>query len=443
MDTRNIILISILAFALCVPLCVPVISHAADKESTAAAKSQEDIWNRKKLTGDWGGLRTKLGEHGIKLDVRLSQYWQSVASGGVNTNSEYGGTVDYRVNIDAHKLGLWQGLAVSMHARTRFGEDVNADAGAFAIQNTGMMMPAPGDYHGTDVTGLTVSQTLPFFAGRLANVTVGKFDVVDTVTGFFPHLGYGQEGFWNVNGMITAMPWFGAVRGLALYGGIGMTINTEYMAPESGFVALGTVNESTSWGSVSDSFDDGVWLAAFHRFFWKLDDKMGYLMIFAGGSTRDQVSNDPHDFTIIPGQGIVSTEEKNPWDVAIYLYQDFWQVKNNPDRKATVLFGGTIGPDNPQFMEWHVFGSVEAFGPMAARPHDRMGVSAWYNGFSDNFTDLVEPVADLRDTWGVELYYNAEIIPSVYLSADLQLIENERKGDDLAVIPGLRMVIDF
>jgi hypothetical protein len=34
-------------------------------------------------------------------------------------------------------------------------------------------------------------------------------------------------------------------------------------------------------------------------------------------------------------------------------------------------------------------------------------------------------------------------MPSVHLTADLQLIENEWNDDDLAVIPGGRLVIDF
>ena len=60
----------------------------------------EDIWTRDKLTGDWGGLRSDLTKHGIDIDLRLSQYYQGVTSGGVDTNSEYGGTMDYRFNFD-------------------------------------------------------------------------------------------------------------------------------------------------------------------------------------------------------------------------------------------------------------------------------------------------------------------------------------------------------
>ena len=404
----------------------------------------KDIWTRDKLTGDWRGLRTDLHDHGIDIGLRLSQYGQGVASGGVEKNGEYGGTMDYRVNVDLNKLiGSWEGLSVSMHARTRWGQDVNADAGAFALQNAGLLMPAPGDYHDSDVTGLMLSQQLPLFAGRALNVALGKLDVIDTVSLLFPWVGYGQEGFWNVNALVTALPWFGAVRGLSLYGGWAITINQEHQDFETGFLLTGTKNQSTSWDQLSDSFDKGVWLAGFHKFFWKLGDKPGWFMVFGGGSTRDQAANNPNDFVFIPGQGIVSTDQKNPWDIAGYLYQVFWQAEDDPNRRATLFIGGTGGPDNPQFAQWNIFAAVEAFGPIASRPHDRMGVSGWYNGLSDNFVDLVSVVVPLDDTWGVEIYYNFEINKWLHLTPDLQFVQNEREADDVAVIPGIRLVIDF
>jgi len=410
----------------------------------SAGEVLKDIWTRDKFTGDWRGLRTDLADHGIDIGLRLSNYWQWVADGGSNRTGRYGGTMDYRLNVDGKKLfGLWEGLSLNMHARSRFGYDVNKYAGDFSLQNAGLLMPSPGGYHGGDITGLTVTQFLPFFRGRLANITLGKLDVIDTVTMFFPWIGYGQEGFSNVNGMVSALPWFGAVAGLSLYGGYAVTVNQKYMQAESGILATGTKNVSTSWGSLSDSFKDGVWLAAFHRFFWELGDKMGYFMVFAGGSTRDQASNEPRDFIEIPGQGIKDTSTKQPWDIAAYLYQVFWQAEGNPNRKANFVIGGTGGPDNPQFAEWHLFAAVEAYGLMASRPDDRMGVSGFYNGLSSNFKDLVSPAIDLRDMWGVELYYNFAINKWLHLSPDLQLIRNERKDDDFVVIPGIRLVMDF
>jgi hypothetical protein len=422
--------------------------HPANAEEGSAESDMKtqllDVWNRDLFTGDWAGMRTQLHDRGIDIGLRLSQYGQGVASGGVDKNGEYGGTMDYRVNADLRKLfSLWDGLSVSMHARTRFGQDVTADAGAFALENAGMIMQLPGSYHGTDITGLLVNQTFPLYAGHEGLLSLGKIDVIDAVTLFFPSVSYGQEGFWNVNALVTALPWFGAVNGLSLYGGWLASLNEEYQMGESAFLFTGTQNVTTSWTDTS-SFADGAWLAAFHRFFWKLDGKTGYFMIFAGGSTREQASNDPHDHILIPGEGIVSTDQKRPWDIAAYLYQVFWQAADDPNRKATIMIGGTGGPDNPQFSNWNFFTAVEAYGPMASRPGDRMGVSGWVNGLSDNYRDLVSPVVTVRDyTWGVELYYNLEINKYLHLTPDLQIVKNERAADDLAIIPGIRLVMDF
>jgi hypothetical protein len=107
------------------------------------------------------------------------------------------------------------------------------------------------------------------------------------------------------------------------------------------------------------------------------------------------------------------------------------------------LIGGTTGPDDPQFAQYNFFTAVEAYGPMAPRPHDRMGVAGWYNCLSDDYIDLVSPLADIQDTWGFELYYNFEINKWAHLSPDIQFIQNEWEDDDLAVIPGVRLVLDF
>jgi hypothetical protein len=96
--------------------------------------------------------------------------------------------MDYRINLDAGKLFGAKGLSFNLHARTRYGRDINADAGA----------------------------------------------------------------------LVSAMPWIGAVQGFSLYGGMAITIRPKYKVAESGFLFTGAKNESTSWNSVSDAFDDGV-----------------------------------------------------------------------------------------------------------------------------------------------------------------------------------------
>jgi porin len=262
------------------------------------------------------------------------------------------------------------------------------------------------------------------------------------------------EGFWNVNALVTALPWFRWVN-LSMWGG-GAWYNDKEGRITGGLLALGTENVTTT-GKWDDSFDDGVGLFGFWRFFYELGDKPGYLLFAGGHSTKKFNSLDPSDFVPVPGViplnestdlivpgGIEDTEEKRPWDVAGYLYQVFWQAAGDPKRHAHVFIGGTVADDNPSWSNGNIFAAIEAFGPMASRPHDRMGISGWYSFLSDDFVDLVGKLGiDLRDTWGFELYYNLEINPWLHLTPDIQFIRNEIKGDDIAVVPGVRLVMDF
>jgi carbohydrate-selective porin OprB len=52
-------------------------------------------------------------------------------------------------------------------------------------------------------------------------------------------------------------------------------------------------------------------------------------------------------------------------------------------------------------------------------------------------------VVDLRDTYGFELYYNIAINKWLHLTPDLQIVQNAREADDIAVVPGIRLVLDF
>ena len=68
------------------------------------------------------------------------------------------------------------------------------------------------------------------------------------------------------------------------------------------------------------------------------------------------------------------------------------------------------------------------------------GAVAWNDVYKNELRFLgVSP----RNVFGFELYYNLAINPWLRLTADLQLVRNLDKGDDLAVMPGGRLVLEF
>ena len=66
--------------------------------ANAYAEAAPDF-NSTKLTGDWGGERTKLAEQGITFDITATQYYQGVLHGGTNQSWKYGGLMDYRITL--------------------------------------------------------------------------------------------------------------------------------------------------------------------------------------------------------------------------------------------------------------------------------------------------------------------------------------------------------
>jgi len=403
-----------------------------------------DFWTRDKLTGDWGGLRSDLSKHGLDIEMRNSHYYQKVTSGGVDSSdadAEYGIKLDTFINIDAQKLfGSWEGLYISTHIESRDGNDVLADAGTFSLPNANLMYPEPGNYDGTNVTSMFVTQML--FDGKAA-VLAGKLGSFDLLQGLFPGVvDYGLDGFMNANSMMSILSW-GRWLTLSQYGMAAWTY--EGGLPSTGFIIAGHDNVTTTWDT-SDSFSDGVGIMVFHRFQFSLGDHPGYVYMGGGGSTKKYNSLDPVDWTFVPGEGPVDTDKKKPWDFATYWKQEFWHHKDDKDRQAFTFVGASVGDDNPSFSDWDVFATFQATGPFDARPHDRMGMASHYYHYADNYVDLVSdiPGENLRDnSWTFETFYNVQLTPWLHLTANIQYAQNEQKSDDPAVIPGLRLVIDL
>lgn len=414
--------------------CDSLPCDGCDGCSSGCAKC-DNCWTRDRLFGDVFGPKSCLTEHGVVTDFYFSQYYQGVTTGGNEQTGKYGGVVDMYFTFLGEKLGLNKGFNISMHAVTRYGEDINSAAGGLTLPNTGMLYPLPGDYHGTNITGLMATQSL--FDGRLT-LLFGKLNSIDLVNGFFPEVGGGREGFLNANAMVTALPWFRYIN-LSEWGG-GFFVNNAEGQLQSGFLLLGSNNVSTTW-DFGPSFAQGIGMFAFHKIFWELGDKPGYFLVGVGGSTHDYTTLDESDWLIIPGTGPVGPVDKNPWDVAAYISQYLWQDPCNKARRIQFVTGGTIADDNPSFANWNAFARVEGYGLKKSRPGDRVGFSGWYNGISNDLKNLAAPALNIGDNWGLETYYNAEITPWCHVTADMQILQNSSADTDTSLVLGTRAVI--
>src|SRR5262245_56713490 len=153
MKIRRLNSVGMAAMSLCVVTSNALAQNNVDKTNAPPKKAaastgilpvpdySADFWTREYLTGDWGGARTSLADHGVQFGVLWNQYVQGVVDGGRERKTEYGGTVDYTVNLDLMKMNLLPGALIKFRAESRYGRSVNAAAGTILPVNIDALFP--------------------------------------------------------------------------------------------------------------------------------------------------------------------------------------------------------------------------------------------------------------------------------------------------------------
>ena len=74
----------------------------------AEVKEQETGSEGDHMTGDWGGLRTKLVDRGVHLQAGYIGEVIGNVSGGLKTGAIYEGLFELGVRVDTEAAGLWK-----------------------------------------------------------------------------------------------------------------------------------------------------------------------------------------------------------------------------------------------------------------------------------------------------------------------------------------------
>jgi hypothetical protein len=82
-----------------------------------------------------------LQDRGIRLEPRLSQFYQGLSAGDGDDSHDYGGKADLRMAADLARLGAWDGLSMVVHAEYNFGTSANGRGGVMIPVNTALYTP--------------------------------------------------------------------------------------------------------------------------------------------------------------------------------------------------------------------------------------------------------------------------------------------------------------
>lgn len=403
-----------------------------------------DLGARSYLLGDLGGARSRLAEAGLTVAIDWTQVVQSVVDGGETNATEYGGSLDYLVNLDLDRMGAIPGGLLTFRGESRYGLSVNGDAGPIAPVNFDAMVPltgAPDEGIPIAVTSLNYTQ---FFSPHLA-IMVGKFDTADGDANEFAS-GRGVSQFMNssfvANGVFAVgLPY--STLGTAL---------VWMPSPKLKITAIFANSADSSTTTGFDAIGDG-WLGSAEA---NLQYRLGELPggITAGGFYvgNSSFAKFGSRLAFERGEGLNIPTDDSVW----CLYANTWQylyVKDKedapikladgrPDRRGIGIFARAgLSDQETDPIGWSLSGGLGGRGMLPQRDNDTFGIGYFYNNVVSGRIFAIAGYDDHLE--GVELFYNIAITPAASLTLDFQYIDAAASRVDPSTVLAARFSVRF
>lgn len=402
-----------------------------------------DWLTRSKMSGDWGGYRTKLADKGVKIDIDLMQVVQGVNGGGLNPGYKYGGSADYWLHLDTQKMGLWPGGFVTIFAETQFGESIIDNSGVFIPVNLDATFPLPN----RQLTNLTSVMFMQFLSEQFG-FFFGKLQTLDGDTNAFAS-GRGKSQFLNTNLVLNPVT-LRTIPYSALGGGI-IVLPTK--DPDKMMFTLTALdpNGVPDQAGFDDAFDDGVALASEFRFEITPFGLPGHQLLGGTWSSKNFTVLD-QDLRLLAiqflrsrllgGAGATLARADDSWSI-YYNFDQFVFAEDGDKSQGIGLFGRFgIADDKTNPIEAFYSIGFGGKGIIPTRDHDTFGIGFFLLEVSDQIPNLGLNLLDDQGK-GMEVFYNIEVTPWFHLSPDFQVIESPRNAIDTIYITGIRALLDF
>ncbi|MBP7867349.1 MAG: carbohydrate porin [Acidobacteria bacterium] len=381
-----------------------------------------DLGHRPVLTGDWGGGRQKLLQHGIRVDALFLPILQGNLDGGLARQPMFYGSFRYGVAVDTAAAGLWQGGTLTVKLQTGCGRSANDQTGHGIINPVDWAAVDAGDGKPpTTLTDAIVFQKL----NRLFSVAGGRITSRDSnvfasdETTQFLNAAFNNNPAYN-----TTFPRQTLFASLLFQ-------------PAPWFSLIGAVLDAgppAAKDKPGADFNRGVTLFTTTSFTVKIAERPGHHRF--GGTWSNKLK---------PTLAGLITPERYPqlvssdWALNYDFDQFLWLDRAVPGRGIGVF--GRFGLGNPVTNKTKAFYSfgLGGRGMWPRRPADSFGVGYFYDATSKRVPPELQPL--VRNDRGFEAYYNFSLKPWLELTVDLQFVTPPLKEDERSVVGGLRLLV--
>lgn len=430
-----------------------------------------DPQERPRLTGSWGGLRDELGRKGIVFDVDLLATPMEVVRGGRYPGNATWANLDYTLNVDTDKAGLWPGGYLEIAAGSGFGENVLFDSGALVPVNTAALLPAEN----VQTTGLLAATFMQFFNQHFG-VVLGKFNTLES--GALEFYGDYRTQFLN-SAFVCPMtaeqvPLSAYGAGIVVLPGPDLSLSLVVLDP----------NGTPTSSSLNDAFSNGAMVLGSGELTLRPHRLLGHQDFgFAWSNTqRYSLDQEPANLarfllqTAFPrlGQAGPVIEQilrqyfpglrdpnaqlatrSSSWSFSYGFDQYLWQPPGDEKHGVGVFFSAGASDGNPNPVKYALLLGVGGKG-VPGRLDDSYGIGIARTQISSAFLPYVTQRLGLGldHEDALEMYYNLAVTGWLSVTADLQVVDPGLKKTlnlpaqslenvDTALIAGLRFRVRF
>ncbi len=392
-----------------------------------------DLWHRPALTGDWGGVRQKLMEKGVRFNLNLTQTYQGNIAGGTINRGYYQGGLRYELALDTAYMGLWPGGMLAVRGETRYGKSDNFHTGSLMPVNTDSLYPVPEQ----DTTCLSELYYMQFVAPQLGFI-VGRMSPRASIV--FAH----DETTQFMNTAFIFPPILGTTFPLVTTGAGAIAMPTKWLTittlvvDSEGKANLTGFDPDTVFTGGTSVFQQAqvtvkpFGLAGHQRLTWSWSDKN---RVAFQQSSRAIIEN------IREGTPPVLNRSSDDWTVNYSFDQYVYTVPGKPDQGFGLFGRYGVGPGVVNPIRAYYCLGVGGQGMIATRDKDTFGVGYYFLNLSDKLPQTIRNRTE--DEQGVELYYNIEVTPWLHVTPDLQIVDPARKNVDTDWVLGLRVRMDL
>ena len=419
-------------------ICSVAIAGAGTQEGDTVTPVElvaEDssIWTRDTLTGDWGGMRSTLKEHGISVDFSATGYYAGLFSGGVADNDfDFGGRADGFINFDFGKMGLWQGGGFHVHLESRFGSAAERSvprSGGIWPPNTGVVLPL-GAPERVVASSLYFTQAI----GDDISLIAGKINAVDLLARdpFFG--GWGRDRFTNI---AFVAPPSGVVPPTIM----GAILNYRADPMTFTFMAFDPDDRTNDYW-IDDLFSEGINLSAAATWAGEIFERNSSVGLTATFSTKDGA--DLRDLLLPPD--LEGGRKDDSYNISLSFSHLLYESGIKSGQGLGVYGKAAIADGNPNPIQSSFVGGFAGHGIIPNRPRDSFGIGYYYYDLSDDLQSVLRPLSsvfELENEHGVELFYNCAVTPWFRVTADIQWISPARAALPDAWVGGVRATINF